>query len=476
MSKTLKYIAFVIISYFLLLSSTYAASLSLSRSASSVSLNSTVKVTAKISGATNYTYSEFTLSYDQEKFSFVSSSDSCNGLYCLVEVNGSITFTFKAKMEGSATFNASGTFEDDSSGSLASSTKITVTSKSDNTTSVTDKTNLSSNNYLSSLIVEGYELTPEFNKDTTEYTLNLASDISSISIGATAEDNNATIIGTGNQEVSEGINTIEITVTAENGNKKTYVIKANVEEKDPISITIDKDKYTVVRNKDLLTKPENYEEKTITIDSKEVPAFYSEITNFTLVGLKDSDGEIALYIYNEKDNSYTLYQELSFNSIRIYPINTNKIPKGYQKYTIDMNGTKVKGFKIADDSSYAIIYGMDVDTGKKNYYMYDSENNTLQIYNDEHVNLLYKEQKIYSYIILCSWACIVLFLIIIIVLCIKNSKRKKKIRNILNKISGNKIDDSPELVNGEEIVDELVEQNQDDEMYDIFEDNKKKRK
>ena len=62
MSKTLKYIAFVIISYFLLLSSTYAASLSLSRSASSVSLNSTVKVTAKISGATNYTYSEFTLS------------------------------------------------------------------------------------------------------------------------------------------------------------------------------------------------------------------------------------------------------------------------------------------------------------------------------------------------------------------------------------------------------------------------------
>lgn len=468
MKKNIKLLTFAIISYFLIMGSINAASLSLSKSSSTVSVGSTVKITAKISGGTSYTYSNFSISYDQDRFAFVSSSDNCNGLNCLVEGNGSVTLTFKAKSNGSGSFRASGSFEDDNSGSLSGSTSVTVGASNTNTTPNEGKT-LSSNNYLSSLKVENHTLTPEFNKDTLEYSLNLPSDTESINIIADKEDKKANIIGTGEVKVSEGINTLEIIVTAENGNKKTYVIKATVEEKDPIKVSLNKQTYTVVRNKDLLTKPENYEEKTITIDGKETPAFYNEITKFTLVGLKDEKGNINLYIYDQNKKTYTLYKEMKFNNINLYPLSINKNIKGYKKYEIKINDLNVKVLKIKKDSKFAIVYGIDLDTGKKNYYSYDIENNTIQLYNDEYSNFLIDYMYIGIYIILGSWALLLIFIIIIIVLCVKNSKRKKKIRNILSKLSNSEIKDN-ELPETEKIAEEVIENSKEDEMYKLFDD------
>ena len=468
MKKNIKLLTFAIISYFLIMGSLNAASLSLSKSSSTVSVGSTVKITAKISGGTSYTYSNFSISYDQDRFAFVSSSDNCNGLNCLVEGNGSVTLIFKAKSNGSGSFRASGSFEDDNSGSLSGSTSVTVGASNTNTTPNEGKT-LSSNNYLSSLKVENHTLTPEFNKDTLEYSLNLPSDTESINIIADKEDKKANIIGTGEVKVSEGINTLEIIVTAENGNKKTYVIKATVEEKDPIKVSLNKQTYTVVRNKDLLTKPENYEEKTITIDGKETPAFYNEITKFTLVGLKDEKGNINLYIYDQNKKTYTLYKEMKFNNINLYPLSINKNIKGYKKYEIKINDLNVKVLKIKKDSKFAIVYGIDLDTGKKNYYSYDIENNTIQLYNDEYSNFLIDYMYIGIYIILGSWALLLIFIIIIIVLCVKNSKRKKKIRNILSKLSNSEIKDN-ELPETEKIAEEVIENSKEDEMYKLFDD------
>ena len=468
MKKNIKLLTFAIISYFLIMGSINAASLSLSKSSSTVSVGSTVKITAKISGGTSYTYSNFSISYDQDRFAFVSSSDNCNGLNCLVEGNGSVTLIFKAKSNGSGSFRASGSFEDDNSGSLSGSTSVTVGASNTNTTPNEGKT-LSINNYLSSLKVENHTLTPEFNKDTLEYSLNLPSDTESINIIADKEDKKANIIGAGEVKVSEGINTLEIIVTAENGNKKTYVIKATVEEKDPIKVSLNKQTYTVVRNKDLLTKPENYEEKTITIDGKETPAFYNEITKFTLVGLKDEKGNINLYIYDQNKKTYTLYKEMKFNNINLYPLSINKNIKGYKKYEIKINDLNVKVLKIKKDSKFAIVYGIDLDTGKKNYYSYDIENNTIQLYNDEYSNFLIDYMYIGIYIILGSWALLLIFIIILIVLCVKNSKRKKKIRNILSKLSNSEIKDN-ELPETEKIAEEVIENSKEDEMYKLFDD------
>src|SRR5699024_4335017 len=118
----------------------------------------------------------------------------------------------------------------------------------------------------------------------------------------------ASVSGTGEKELTEGMNSFKIVVTAEKGNKKTYTININRKELNPINVKVDDKDYTVVRKEDVLTAPTYYTSTTIKINDGDVPDFVSEITGYTLVGLKDEEGNISLYSYNEGD--YKLYQQI----------------------------------------------------------------------------------------------------------------------------------------------------------------------
>ena len=80
-------------------------------------------------------------------------------------------------------------------------------------------------------------LSPEFYRETFEYTVeNLDETITEIEIGATAEDERASISGLGKISLQEGENKLPISVTAENGNVREYIVvvnrKENLEESD----------------------------------------------------------------------------------------------------------------------------------------------------------------------------------------------------------------------------------------------------
>ena len=85
---------------------------------------------------------------------------------------------------------------------------------------------------LSTLTVSEGILTPGFNRDTFNYTVDVSYSVASISISATATDPNATVTGTGVQQLATGANHFTITVTAEDGvTTETYtitVIRADV--------------------------------------------------------------------------------------------------------------------------------------------------------------------------------------------------------------------------------------------------------
>ena len=46
-----------------------------------------------------------------------------------------------------------------------------------------------------------------------------------------------------------------------------------------------------------MSMPKDYKLLTIEIDDQEVQSYYSDTTELTLVGLKDEDGKVELYIY-----------------------------------------------------------------------------------------------------------------------------------------------------------------------------------
>lgn len=87
----------------------------------------------------------------------------------------------------------------------------------------------SSNNYLKSLGIEGYEITPEFDRQTVDYKVTKKVSTTNINIIAEADDERATVTGNGKVQLSSGSNTISVNVKAENGIERTYKVEIEKE-------------------------------------------------------------------------------------------------------------------------------------------------------------------------------------------------------------------------------------------------------
>lgn len=114
--------------------------------------------------------------------------------------------------------------------------------KTKNNTTAEDYIEKSSNNYLKSLNVEGYNLEPEFKRENDTYTIYIKNreDVTNLNITAEADDESAKIDGIGTVQITPEQNSININVTAENGNLKIYKINIqngeNEENKEKIQI------------------------------------------------------------------------------------------------------------------------------------------------------------------------------------------------------------------------------------------------
>ena len=426
-----------------------SAKISVSANKKSVNVGSTVSITYKISssvaiGAWNYQITT------PSNFSF----QSCNNGLLTHQVgqvannstkSTSVTCMFKAKATGKGTFGVKNyqveDFNVNTMSTSVGSTTVSVTeanSSSSNSNSSTTQSNnksYSSNNYLKSLSVDGFELNPTFKKATTTYSLELPAETTEINIKATKEDEKASVTGAGKVSVEEGSNKIEVKVTAENGNVKIYTINATVKEKDPIKVFINNEELTVVRKKANLKTPNNsYKETTLSINNEEVPALYSDITKYTLVGLKDKDGNINLYIYNEIDKSYTLYKELTFKALSLYIINDDsKIPNGYTKTIITIDNEKVAAYKFPENNDFYLVYGMNIESGKVALYQYDSTDGTLQRFIESDEEPENDNDKMYLYTIIGLGGFLGLTYLIILVNLIKKASNKNKSTKTLKK-------------------------------------------
>lgn len=353
-------------------------------SSSSVEEGSTFSVTFQIK-AKNMFYWQAYITYDNSKLQLVSGSTNFQGESESMSGQSSVkkTLKFKAKSKGSAWVSIA--MGDKGNNINIDTQEISFSKKTKNISivekKVVQKKEYSSNNYLKSLSIDDFKISPDFKKDTVEYNVDLPADTTKIKVNATPEDKTASIDGIGELTVSEGINKIKIKVKAENGNIKEYTINATVLEQTPIEVTIENKKYTVIRKKDQLPKANStYIETTTKINDQEVPALKSEITKYTLVALKDESGNVSLYKYNESNSTYTLYNEITFNKLVIVPLENSNVPSGYKKTSITIGEIKVEAYK--KDKSYPIFYGLNTETGKENWYSYDERENTLQILNE----------------------------------------------------------------------------------------------
>lgn len=408
-------------------------------SSSTVVVGNKVTVTVTISSGTKMGSWQMSLNYDKSYLQLTNSTARDGGTFMIdyAEDPGVLkktyTFTFKTLKSGTTKLSVDGyrayVSSDLSALSLSANTKqIRIITQAELEASY------SKNNNLSALEVEGFTLTPEFKTDVLEYSVVVPENTKEVNIKATVQDKRASVNGIGTQAVNPGANKFSVIVRAQSGAEKTYVINVEVKDENPINVTVNGKNYTVVKIKENLPAASLYTETTININGFEIPAYKNDNTNLVLVGLKDEEGNISLYIYNKDKNEYQEYNEIGVNKITIYPLTSNEEIKGYKKDTITINGVKVDGYYYTKDSDYVIIYGINVETGDKGFYMYDKKMQSLIKYNDEYIIDLNKKIELYTYIIIGFSGVFILMIIIMIVLAKKKSGKKKKQKPIEKEI------------------------------------------
>lgn len=192
--------------------------------------NATFTVTVGVNDASNLWGFRAPINYDSSKLSLVSST-GLNGFG--VAVGSSFVADNSSGINGSKsvatlTFKATSNFKVNESTTISlgsaegSDGEQTITgSGSSITISIAAPKN--SNNNLSNLSIDGYDI--DFASNKTSYQLTVEYEVNQINIKANTEDSTARVSGTGTKDLNLYTNTFNIVVTAENGSRKTYTIE-----------------------------------------------------------------------------------------------------------------------------------------------------------------------------------------------------------------------------------------------------------
>ena len=324
--------------------------------------------------------------------------------------------TCKASSTGVINFQLEGNVTDEAGNTINLSGNKTVTVK--------EKAPDSKINTLSSLKVDGFDLSPTFDSEVLEYSVVVPPNTTKINISAVKKDATSTVSGTGEFDVTEGDNQFKIDVKAQNGDLRTYTINVSVTGENPIKVNVDNEEYTILKTSRNLEIPSLYNETTCTIEEETVPCFINENTSITLVALKNNLGVTNFFIY--EDNKYTKYYELVSDNLIIMPTNNSLNLKSYVEKEITINDNKIKAYQYKKlDNDFFVFEGRNLEDNSIHTYLYNKSDNTYTLFDNDLYNSLYKDYMFFIYILGGAAGIIILSLITIMILSSKNRKARK---------------------------------------------------
>jgi len=476
----------------------YANSLTVSGVPSSVNVGNEFKVNITCpKGISAYIKVE----YDSKIVSFVS-GDNANGGNGLVYVTGGSwgediaktnTLTFKAVGAGTTTIKITTEDATDVEGNMISlgGTSATI--------SVANQVTLNSDNTLSSLKLSSGTLSPSFKKNTTKYTATVGYDVSKVVVTAKANHSKAvveSVTGNGTVNLKVGENTIKVVVRAENGDTKTYTIvvtrkaqetttpptsesESQSESEQPVvneMLQWNGEQLQAVEEIPADKIPASFESTLLVVNGQQMPGLSFANGDLKVLYLNNTNNAGSLYVYDEVQQ--TIYPFIKLTSEKSYvmvllPDEQNApAPEGFESCTFSIEGkglvsayqlkeTAPVGTEELEDSTmswnlfapttvyaaepkvndFYLIYCMN-DAGEKNWYMYDSVEETFQRYLattpsvqvdgndsdlDSKVAALQKElntAKMTQYIIVAIAAAVIFILVVVIIVMAVRNRNK----------------------------------------------------
>lgn len=239
---------------------------------------------------------------------------------------------------------------------------------------------LSGNANLSSLTVAPGTLSPAFSKGTTNYHVTVPETTSSIAVTATPEDSKAKVSLNGVQKsLAPGDNTVKVSVTAENGDVKTYKILvtrgAPTPTPEPYPVIVNgENSYTILEPETLETIPTGFAWSETTYNSKMVPCLVGPSGTLMMWLLGDNGN--GLYIYDLSTQTVAPCYAYTNDavSMMILPIPSDYvIPNGYEKSTYTYQEHEVEVLRNTEHPELpSLIYLMDA-TGTESIYYLDEQ-------------------------------------------------------------------------------------------------------
>lgn len=381
-----------------------AASFSVSRSKSSVAPGGTFSVTISVAGAGQFNVSVSngsgggTIWVDGSASTTIKAGSSGTTTVTVTAVD--VTANDESAVTGSKSVSVSITGSSNnntgssgsnsnknnntgSSGTANSNKNNTTTTNKNQTTTQKEETNKSSNADLKSLSLSEGDISPKFSASKTTYEYNTNSEVTSVTIKASASDSKATVSGTGKKEIILGSQTFEIVVTAEDGTKKTYTITVNVSEKPKTFVTMDDQKLGILEDISKASVPKGYKATDVTIEDNEVSGWSNEKLGITLVYLADEDDNKNLYIV-EDNKVVRKFETYSYNKKSYILLS---VPQDMQEQEglvfgkVNLGDIELDGwtFKDPNHHDYVVVYLLNAD-GEKVLYTYEKNEQTLQKY------------------------------------------------------------------------------------------------
>ena len=410
-----------------------ASSLSLGVSTSSVKIGDTVTVSITVPAGVSATVN---VTYPSGVFSFSSASDTASsnggtvsmtiGSYGSTNTKTTGTMKFKAKAAGSATFSASAPIAGNQDGDRVTvggaSASVRVKNESNDSTNDNsnngnhandgeDNTHKSADNSLASLTLSSGTLSPAFKYNVTNYTAEVANDVTSVVVSAKPSNANATVESVnGGENLAVGANKIQVVVKAENGVTATYTITVTrkesgdtddsdtPDEEDPAGTDEPQEQCYEIggvkmypsEDGDETQIPEGFTLSEITLWEKAYPYWVNETigTDMGLIYLVDENKENGAWYRISEASPYDACAFLCFKSEYGYIIATPEklteaAPTGYVPETINIEGKGTLDAYVRDgDESTCLIYAVNQD-GVYGWYRYDVQDRTYMRYTEE---------------------------------------------------------------------------------------------
>ena len=407
MKKKLSYfcIALASVLVYLLCSSgaqTYAAG-SVSSSVSSVSgeIGETKTVNVTISSSEEIGVTELILSYDSEMVEITGGVDtSAAGTARLIDTSTYSTKTFSISVKILKNGSSALSVSEGSRVCNMESEYMQIYGSSGLITGITQE-NYSNDNSLSSLQISPGSLYPSFSPDTTSYSVSVENSCERLAVSAYANDDNASVSVSGTY-LSVGTNYIYVTVTAENGEQRTYtlrVTRAAGENETPqegesqtpeentddggqlVNVSVNGTDFIISDDFAMHPLPSGFSEADYEYDGQSVKAGvgYSGKVVIMYLDAVISSEQSGFYVYDSVSKTFSRYNEIQQPQISyiILPVTSSmELPSGYRIEEAQINGVNVNVLKGSSDE-YCIFYGINSD-GISGWYSYDYKYNTIQ--------------------------------------------------------------------------------------------------